>query len=559
MLLHLSIRDFVLVKTLALDFQTGLTTLTGETGAGKSIVLDAVGLLLGDRSDARYLREGADNCELAAEFDLSKLAHAQQWLTEQDIPFDSEDQIVQLRRVIAGNGRSRCFINGSLQPVGQLKQLGEFLIDIHGQNEHQSLGRSPKQREIIDNAIADQNILATVAEHYHAYQQAEANYKKALNGQQEDNQRIQFLSFQHEELVTLATNADEIHDLDQEQTQLSHSEQLLNVCHQALDFLREQDQSAESMLTKFSQQCQELNEISAPIGEAGTLLDNALININEAADSLEKFVNTADLDPSRLEWVETRLADIFRLARKHKIEPEKLPEFQQKIEHELAELVEQTADPETLSKRRDEAQRTYHKAAEKLTAARQKIAEQLSDKITETMQTLGMKGGQFTVKLEPMDQASQFGNERIRFYVAANPGQSLAPLGDVASGGEISRISLAIQVSSAGSQLIPTLIFDEVDTGIGGKTAAVVGMRMRQLAQHQQILAVTHLPQVAASGHQQLEVQKSTDGVATSTTVEQLSESSRIEEIARMLGSEKLTDTAKANAAELIALQASGD
>lgn len=549
MLLAIALRDFVLIESLDLDFSAGLTTLTGETGAGKSIVLDAVGLLLGDRGDARFIRQGADKCDIALEYDISALPTVKTWLAEQDL--QSDDDVLLLRRVIATNGRSRCYVNGTAQPVGHLKTLGEWLIDIHGQNDHQSLVRPARQLALLDECVQQPDLLAQVNDAYQQYQQAVDKVTQASQNQAQQQQRLDFLTFQVEELDQLALTEGELEALDAEQSTLSHSEQLISTAENALALLRDNDHAIDAQLSRLTQDCQQLAAIAPAMKEAAEMLDAATININEASETLSRFASNSELDPNRLHWVENRLSEIFRLAKKHHIDPSEVVTHHAQLSEELAELQSLNEDPEALQAAADAAKKQYDRVAEQLSTARKAAASELSQQVTDIMQTLSMEGGKLSIDLTPHEPSS-LGSERCQFLVAANAGQAAGLLGTVASGGEMSRISLAIQVASVGAGSAPTLIFDEVDTGIGGKTAAIVGRRLRELANNQQILSVTHLPQVAASGHQHLLVSKSTTNQQTTTTVTTLSETDRIEELARMLGSESITTTTRANAQDIL-------
>jgi DNA repair protein RecN (Recombination protein N) len=550
MLTHLQIRDFVIVEQLELEFSGGMSAITGETGAGKSIMVDALGLLLGDRADNSIIRLGAERAEISASFDISRLEPVRQWLQENDLDVDGD---CHLRRLIGHNGRSRAYINGVSQPLQALKTLGELLVDIHSQHEHQSLLKRDLQRLLLDNYAQNQSITAELAEHFRTWTRLQQRLNQLNRDDSERDARLGILKYQVHELETLALGAGELEELGIEHKRLANSGRLLDGCQRTLNQLYEdEDQSVHHVITGLVSELQSLTALDQTFASPLELLNSALIQITEASDELRAYLQDIDLDPTRLDWIEQRLADIHELARKHRIEPEALLQRFSELQTELEALDNIDSDREALSAQIETTAKAYRQTAANLTARRAAAARELSDKVSAAMQELGMPGGSFAVTLEKLEKPSVNGLETIEFLVSANPGQPPRPLNKVASGGELSRISLAIQVIAADSTQITTLIFDEVDTGIGGGVAEIVGQQLRRLGHSRQVLCVTHLPQVAAQAHQQFRVLKQTVADATQTQVLILDEEQRTEEIARMLGGLKLTKRTLEHAQEMI-------
>ena len=550
MLLHLSVKDFVIVDRVELEFASGFTVLTGETGAGKSILIDALALVLGDRGDASMVRVGCERAELAAQFDLAQLPQLQTWLNENDLA--NADGECLLRRVVDSNGRSRAFINGHAATLQQLREAGEWLVDIHGQHAHQSLLRAAAQRALLDGYGALTEVQRQVTEAYRAWQelkqQREAGESNALTLAQERED----LEWRVKELAGLNFGADEWQTLLNEHARLSNAVSLIDGAHYGVEILSENDASLISQLAALLAKLQQLREHDSALKETIELLEPAEIQLQEAAHSLNHYLQKLDLDPQRLNDCELRLNAIHSTARKYRVVPEQLPELLEIANARLAALIE-TADPEALVRKEQAAKSLFDERAKKLSAGRKQSAKKLSQKVSATLQQLAMAGGVFEVALNAVPEGASFGYENVDFLVAAHAGMAPKPLAKVASGGELSRISLAIQVATIDVAAVPTLIFDEVDVGIGGGVAEIVGGLLKDLGAQHQVLCITHLPQVAAQGHQHLQVSKETKGGATLSHIETLSKKARVEEIARMLGGVEITEKTRAHAAEMLA------
>ncbi len=551
MLLSLHIRDFAIIDELEIELRPGMTALTGETGAGKSILLDALGLLLGDRADTGSVRHGAQRAEVSASFDVSALEAARAWLAKQQLDLDGE---CQLRRVVAGEGRSRGYINGSPVPVQSLRALGERLVDIHGQHEHQSLTKRDLQRRLLDSHGGHQPLLDRLAGLRRDWKRAQQQIEAIIGNGQDRDSRLEFLKFQLQELDELAPEAGEARRLHDEHARLANAGQLLETCARHLEHLYDDDDSAQSLLSQALSDLEPLTAIDPSLREASELINAALIQLEEGVDQLRSYRERLELDPQRLGWLEQRLDQLHRVARKHRIEANTLSEFHQRLDQELRQLEQADQRLGALADQRRELAADYGKVARELHRKRVKTAATLSAQVSERMQALGMKGGQFSIEVTATDsdKLPAHGVDSIEFLVSANPGQPLKPLARVASGGELSRISLAIQVVAAADTTIPTLIFDEVDSGVGGAVAEAVGGQLRTLGRHHQVLCVTHLPQVACQAHQQLQISKLTGDQTTRTRVRPLSDDERVEEVARMLGGQKITASTLQHAAEML-------
>ncbi|HEY1026636.1 MAG TPA: DNA repair protein RecN [Pseudomonas sp.] len=552
MLVHLSIHNYAIVDHLDLELDSGMSAISGETGAGKSIMLDALGLCLGDRADSGVVRPGADKADLLASFDLKEIPEARTWLAERDL--DSDGPCI-LRRVITAEGRSRGYINGTPCPQSDLKALGELLIDIHSQHEHQSLLKTDTHRRLLDEYAGSQELARQVQLAAQRWKQTRNELERISSIGDEQRARHQLLSYQLEELENLALGENELEQLEQEHKALSNAEALLGACRQVLDLCSESDAgNVLSALTSSLNRLGSFGSQGGALGEASNLLASAQIQVEEAVGELNRFLDHFDADPERQQYLEERLDSIYTLARKHRIQPGELANLQQRLFEELEGLNADDQASERLAEELAAYARHYQEKAAELSALRGKAAERLARIVEKEMQTLGMPGGRFSVQLQGMEstepQAS--GLETVEFLVSANPGQPLRPLAKVASGGELSRISLAIQVITAQTSRVPTLVFDEVDVGIGGPTAEVVGQLLRRLGERGQVLCVTHLPQVAAQGHQHLFVHKRRGSDATSTAVSKLDEQGRVEEIARMLGGVDLTEESLAHARKMV-------
>ncbi|MGE8500985.1 MAG: DNA repair protein RecN [Pseudomonas sp.] len=552
MLVHLSIHNYAIVDHLDLELDAGMSTISGETGAGKSIMLDALGLCLGDRADSGVVRPGADKADLLASFDLSDIAEARAWLAERDL--DNDGPCI-LRRVITAEGRSRGYINGTPCPQSDLKALGELLIDIHSQHEHQSLLKNDTHRRLLDEYAGSQELARQVQLAAQRWKQTRNELERISSIGDEQRARHQLLSYQLEELENLALGENELEQLEQEHKALSNAEALLGACRQVLDLCSESDAgNVLSALTASLNRLGGFGNQSNALGEASNLLASAQIQVEEAVGELNRFLDHFDADPERQQSLEERLDTIYTLARKHRIQPSELAALQQQLFEELEGLNADDQASERLAEELAAYARHYQEKAAELSTLRGKAAERLAKKVEKEMQTLGMPGGRFSVQLQSLEGTEPQANglEIVEFLVSANPGQPLRPLAKVASGGELSRISLAIQVITAQTSRVPTLVFDEVDVGIGGPTAEVVGQLLRRLGERGQVLCVTHLPQVAAQGHQHLFVHKRRGQGATSTAVSKLDDQGRIEEIARMLGGVDLTEESLAHARKMV-------
>ena len=552
MLVHLSVHNYAIVEHLDLELKRGMSVISGETGAGKSIMLDALGLTLGARADSSVVRTGADKADILASFDLDDIPDARAWLAERDM--DNDGPCI-LRRVITAEGRSRGYINGTPCPQGDLKALGELLIDIHGQHEHQSLLKTDTHRRLLDEFSSSQELARQVQLAAQRWRQTRQTLERLSNSGDEQRARHQLLSYQLEELENLALGESELEQLEQEHKNLANAEQLLGACRQVMELCSESDAgNVLSALTSSLQRLTGFQNQPQALSEAVNLLASAQIQVEEAIGELNRFVDHFDADPERQQTLEERLDTIYTLARKHRVQPSELPSLHLQLLEELEGL---NADDEAVERLGEELAayaRHYEEKAGELSRMRQVAADQLASAVEVEIQRLGMPGGRFSVQLKPAAEGElmPYGLEQVEFLVSANPGQPLRPLAKVASGGELSRISLAIQVITAQTSRVPTLVFDEVDVGIGGPTAEIVGQLLRRLGERGQVLTVTHLPQVAAQGHHHLFVHKARGADETRTAVTELDQAGRVEEIARMLGGVDLTEQSLAHARQMV-------
>ncbi|MFY3160994.1 DNA repair protein RecN [Achromobacter xylosoxidans] len=546
MLRTLHIRDFVIVEQTEIHFGPGFTVFSGETGAGKSILIDALALALGERGDVSVLREGAARADITAVFDTPPALRA--WLAEREI--DADDELA-LRRVIDAQGRSRAYINGTPATVAQLRELGDSLVDIHGQHAHQSLMRPEAQRDLLDAHGGHGELRQGVAQAWKQWRalarQLELAEKDAA-GLAAERERLQW---QVDELDRLGLAPDEWDALQSEHTRLSHSQSLLDGATQILDALDGEGDSAHHRLTAANQRIQQMLRHDTGLQGIYDELESARIAISEAVSDLNNYVSRVDLDPRRLADVEARLSAVFETARKFRTEPEALCALRDSLHAELSAL-QAAADIDALRAQTQATQAQYDAAAAKLTTARRKVAKDLGKQVTQAMQTLAMQGGKFEPTLAAA-APSAHGNEHVEFLVAGHAGTTPRPLAKVASGGELSRISLALSVIASRAARVPTLIFDEVDSGVGGAVAEAVGKLLRELGERHQVLCVTHLPQVAACGNNQFLVSKTESRGTTRSRIEELDDGARVEEIARMLGGIKLTATTREHAREMLA------
>ncbi len=552
MLCHLHISNFAIVRALEIDWQRGMSTITGETGAGKSIAIDALSLCLGERADASVVRPGADKADIVATFDVSQLLAAQHWLAEQDLAMGHECIV---RRVISHEGRSRGYINGVQVPAQQLKTLGQHLLSIHGQHAHQLLLKTDYQRQLLDAFAANSSTQDATRQAWRHWQQLQKEYTELEQSQQQRDAQRQLLEYQVAELDNFAPQAGEYTVLEAEHNRLSHGNTLLSQSQQCLQMLYDDEQ--QNIYQALSQACSQLEQLSTldtSLGNIAQMLNDALVQTEEASRELRRYAEKVELDPERLAEVDERLSLWLNLARKHQVMQDELPILHQQLSAQLAALTIDDKRLAQLAEQISTAQQLYLAQAQQLSEQRRLAAASLSDKISHSMHELSMASARFTIAVTPLgfEQANANGADAIEFQVSTNPGQPLQALYKVASGGELSRISLAIQVILADKVTTPTLIFDEVDVGISGPVAAGVGRMLRQLGESTQIICVTHLPQVASQGHQQLFVEKYTDGMATETRMRMLDDEQRISEIARLLAGENISASALANARELL-------
>lgn len=552
MLCHLHISNFAIVRALEIDWASGMSTITGETGAGKSIAIDALSLCLGERADAGVVRPGADKADIVASFDISKLSAAQQWLAEQDLAMGNECIV---RRVVSSEGRSRGYINGVQVPAQQLKALGQHLLSIHGQHAHQQLLKQDYQRQLVDAFATNSNAREATRNTWRHWQQLQREYSELEQSQHQRDAQRQLLEYQVAELDNFAALENEYPELETEHSRLSHGNTLLSQSQQCLQLLYDDEQqNIYQALSVATAQLEQLSSLDPALNNISQMLNDALLQTEEASRELRRYADKVELDPERLAQIDDRLGQWLNLARKHQVANEELPILHQQLSAQLATL---TGNDQRLQQLNDDiiqAQQQYMLQAEQLSDLRQQAATTLSEKISRSMHELSMANARFSIEMQKLtpEQASANGIDAIEFQVSTNPGQPLQALHKVASGGELSRISLAIQVILADKITTPTLIFDEVDVGISGPVAAGVGRLLRQLGESTQIICVTHLPQVASQGHQQLFVEKYTDGQATETRMRQLSDEDRISEIARLLAGENISASALANARELL-------
>ena len=552
MLMNLQVRDFAIVDRIDIEFDAGMTVLTGETGAGKSILVDALGLVLGERGNAKLVRDGAKRAEFSAGFDITGLAPAAAWLEEQALDLDGE---CLLRRAIGADGRSRAFINGNAVPLSQLKALGEMLLDIHGQHFHQSLGRRDIQRDLLDHFGGLLDDRAVVATHYIEWQTLINRLEQLLDAESERASRLDLLTFQLQELDALVVESGEFEALSGERQKLQHSGRLAEGVSAALGKLYEDDANANSMVAEAQRSIEQLSDYDEALGPVLELLNSASIQVSEAADALQRYTDTIDMDPTRQEWVEDRLAAIQAVARKHRVEPDELPGLAEKLRNEHDELSHAEERGRELEQQAEAARDEFTQRAGDLSKARHKAAKKFARAVTDAMHGLGMPGGVFDASLASLDldHAKAWGLDDVEFLISANPGQAPQPLARIASGGELSRMSLAIQLIASDGSAIPTMVFDEVDSGVGGGVAEMVGRCLQDLGANRQVLCVTHLPQVASLADQHFRISKVTDGKSTRTQVHALGDEERVEELARMLGGVEITGKTLEHAAEMLA------
>lgn len=553
MLQTLALRDFVIVDQLELDFSSGFTVLTGETGAGKSILLDALGLVIGERADSSQIREGSHRAEISALFrvDAEQIYHFSQWLDEQGFPIEDDGQSLLLKRTVESNGRSRAFINGSVATLMQLREAGDRLVDIHGQHAHQLLLKGGAQRELLDRHANLMMLATEVSQSFKTLSDSRRRLEQAENAGQDIERERERLDWQLEELTELLPQEGEWVNIQSEHARLANGAKIITGCQEVIDVLSDAENSIESTLSKASTSMGALAEHDPALSDVSQALESAQIQIDEAVHSLNRYLQKIELDPARLEQVEERMQALHSAARKYRIEADALPALLIDTGERLDALTA-SKNIEALREKLKQEEAIYLKLAKQLSQKRSKAAIELGQLITDAMQELSMVGGQLEIALIPMNEGGSNGLEQIEFLVAGHAGSTPRSLAKVASGGELARISLAISVITSKASFTPTLIFDEVDAGIGGAVAETVGKLLRQLGESHQILCVTHLPQVAAQGNHHLKVSKSQSADKTLSQVMLLGRSERVEEIARMLGGATITDTTRRHARELL-------
>ena len=553
MLLRLSILDFAIVDRLELEFRPGFTALTGETGAGKSILIDALSLALGDRAGGDQVRSGAERADVTAEFATESLPEVGRWLADQ--AFEGDPNRVLLRRVVDRNGRSRGFVNGHAATINQLREAGERLVDIHGQHAHQSLLKAEAQRLVLDAHAGLTALARDTGDAHHEWQRlCRARQDHEKNSAARNAEREQ-LVWQVEELSRLGLAPREWETIQSEHGRLAHAASLIEGARNAMDLLSESENAALGALSGALSRLRPLTEYDATLRETVALVESGEAQVRDATYALRHYADRVELDPERLREVEQRLEAVHSTARKFRARPEALPELLASLGARLKEL-EASADPDTLAGQEQAARALYDKLATRLSAERNKAAAKLGREVNVAMKDLAMSGGRFEIELRSLaPDGSVGGNEQVEFLVTTNPGTEPRTLAKVASGGELSRISLAIQVITSKAAAVPTLIFDEVDSGIGGAVAEVVGRKLRTLGEERQVLCVTHLPQVAAQAREQWSVAKGTESGSARSRVAILDQKSRIEEIARMLGGVAITATTRKHAAEMLGLR----
>jgi DNA repair protein RecN (Recombination protein N) len=552
MLTRLQIRNFAIIDEIEVEFGSGMTVLTGETGAGKSILVDALGLVLGERGGSGLVRANALRAEFAADFDLAGQPDVGRWLAEQAL--DAADECV-LRRVIGEDGRSRAFVNGNPVPLQSLKDLGEKLLDIHGQHFHQSLGRRSVQRDLLDHFGGLQPLRAATEAAYGEWQNLAQQLEQLEQAEADRASRLDLLAFQTRELESLDIKAGEFETLQSERQRLKMSGVLAENVTRALQSIYDDETAnAQNLLASACQVLQSSSAIDPELKSVQTMLEEASIQVSEAADALHRYSESLDVDPGRREWVEERLDAVQAVARKHRVEPGELPALKDRLTAQLEDLTNAEATGARLAKEAVSAKTRYLEQAAALSRGRQEAAAGFASRVTGAMHGLGMPGGVFEVSLTSLDEsnARNWGLDEIEYLISANPGQAPMPLAKIASGGELSRMSLSIQVIASDGSAIPTMVFDEVDSGVGGGVAEMIGRRLKDLGSNRQVFCVTHLPQVASLADNHFRITKLTDGDSTRTEITRLGRKERVEELARMLGGVKITSRTRAHAEEML-------
>ncbi len=556
MLTQLTINNFAIVRQLEIELAKGMSVITGETGAGKSIAIDALGLCLGQRIETSMVREGQERAEICATFFIEPTNPAYQWLQEQELQDPDNPSDCILRRVINADGRSKAFINSTPVSASQLKEIGQYLIHINGQHASQLLLKNDYQLQLVDTFAHHYDLLAQMREDYRAWKNLQTQVKTFQQKVAENEAKKQLLQYQVEELDEFALRPNEYLELEEDQRRLSNSEQLTQLSQSALQLLSENETvSIDSMLYRATQYIDELSELDPRYASVQTMLNDALIQVQEATSEVQHLASHIEQDPMLLQEIEQRLGQALQLARKHNVKPEELVEWHQKLKAELTALLDFSESEERLILEEKAAFEKMQHTAKQLHESRCQAAEKLAQQVTYSIKGLAMENAEFFIEVNSdLTKVTANGADNIVFTLRSNLGQQAQPLAKVASGGELSRISLAIQVLTSDQSAIPTLIFDEVDVGISGKTASVVGKLLRQLGDKCQVLCVTHLPQVACHGHHQFNVEKFTADDKTETKMTALSQEERVPALARLLGGSEITELALANAQEMLDL-----
>ena len=556
MLTQLTINNFAIVRQLEIELAKGMSVITGETGAGKSIAIDALGLCLGQRIETSMVREGQERAEICATFFIEPTNPAYQWLQEQELQDPDNPSDCILRRVINADGRSKAFINSTPVSASQLKEIGQHLIHINGQHASQLLLKNDYQLQLVDTFAHHNDLLVQMREDYRAWKNLQTQVKNFQQKVAENEAKKQLLQYQVEELDEFALRPNEYLELEEDQRRLSNSEQLTQLSQSALQLLSENETvSIDSMLYRATQYIDELSELDPRYVSVQTMLNDALIQVQEATSEVQHLASHIEQDPMLLQEIEQRLGQALQLARKHNVKPEELVEWHQKLKAELTALLDFSESEERLLLEEKAAFEKMQHTAKQLHESRCQAARKLAQQVTHSIKGLAMENAEFFIEVNSdLTKVAANGADNIAFTLRSNLGQQAQPLAKVASGGELSRISLAIQVLTSDQSAIPTLIFDEVDVGISGKTASVVGKLLRQLGDKCQVLCVTHLPQVACHGHHQFNVEKFTVDDKTETKMTALSQEERVPALARLLGGSEITDLALANAQEMLDL-----
>jgi len=558
MLLQLNIQNFAIVRSLDIDWQSGMTTITGETGAGKSIAIDALGLCLGDRATTNVVRPNCKKADLAATFETKKNKLAKAWLKQHELVSEHDNECI-LRRVISAEGRSKSYINGSQVPLVQLKEIGQLLINIHGQHDHQLIVKANQQCRLLDNYANHPALLSEVKHYAQQWNKLNKELDSLQRGKQQREAEQQLIQYQVNELDEFSLQPGEFSTLEKDYKRHSNAQDLLDSTLSSLQVLSENENfNILDALRECTENINSIARVDNQLNDVASILSDTLIQLDEANSDLTHYYQQLELDPQNFAMIEDRYSNALLLAKKHQLSPENLVSFHGELRQQLASISGDETRINTIIEELEVTKQHFHETATTLTKSRKKSAENLSKLISKSMQELNMPHGQFYIAVDSIngnhtDAINTNGADTISFQVSINPGQALEAMHKVASGGELSRISLAMQVILADKVITPTLIFDEVDVGISGPTAAMVGKKLQQLSKNTQVICVTHLPQVACKGHQQLFVSKLTDGEFTETQVNELSESKRVKEIARLLAGDKISQHSLANAKELLA------